>query len=51
MRNRKLSTFFLGALLLLVLKLLFAALGGFAILVIALVAFVLWLVLRRSRRS
>jgi hypothetical protein len=49
MRIRKLSTFFIGAFLLLLLKLLFAALGVGAILVIALVAFVIWLVCRRRR--
>lgn len=43
------STYFLGAVLLLILKLLFAALGGGAILVIALVAFVAWLLLRPRR--
>ena len=47
MRTRKLSTYFIGAFLLLLLKLLFAALGAGAILVIALVAFVIWLVCRR----
>lgn len=49
MRTRKLSTYFIGALLLLLLKLLFAALGVGAILVIALIAFVAWLLLRRRR--
>lgn len=49
MRNRKLSTLFIGAFLLLLLKLLFAAFGIGAILVIALVAFVLWLIFRRGR--
>ena len=47
MRTRKVSTYFIGALLLLLLKLLFAALGVGAILVIALVAFVAWLLLRK----
>jgi hypothetical protein len=47
MRSRKLSTYFIGAFLLLLLKLLFAALGVGAILVIAFVAFVIWLVTRR----
>jgi hypothetical protein len=47
MRSRKLSTYFIGAFLLLLLKLLFAALGVGAILVIAFVAFVIWLVCRR----
>lgn len=49
MRTRKVSTYFIGALLLLLLKLLFAALGVGAILVIALVAFVAWLLLRKRR--
>ena len=49
MRTRKLSTYFIGALLLLLLKLLFAALGVGGILVIALIAFVAWLLLRRRR--
>ena len=49
MRTRKVSTYFIGALLLLLLKLLFAALGVGAILVIALVAFVAWLLLRTRR--
>lgn len=49
MRIRKASTFFIGAFLLLLLKLLFAALGVGAVLVIALLAFVLWLIFRRRR--
>lgn len=49
MRTRKLSTYVIGALLLLLLKLLFAALGVGAILVIALLAFVAWLLLRKRR--
>lgn len=49
MRIRKVSTFFIGAVLLLILKLLFAALGVGAILVIAFVAFIAWLLLRRRR--
>jgi hypothetical protein len=49
MRTRKLSTFFIGAFLLLLLKLLFAAFGLGAILVVALVAFVIWLLVRRKR--
>jgi hypothetical protein len=49
MRHLKNSSLFLGAFLLLLLKLLFAALGLGAILVIAFLAFVLWLLLRRRR--
>ena len=49
MRTRKVSTYFIAALLILLLKLLFAALGVGAILVIALVAFVAWLLLRKRR--
>ena len=49
MRTRKLSTYFFGAVLLLILKLIAAALGFGAILVIALVALVIWLVCRRRR--
>jgi hypothetical protein len=47
MRNRKLSTYFFGAFLLLLIKLLFAAFGLGAVLVVALVAFIIWLVCRR----
>jgi hypothetical protein len=49
MRTRKLSTYFIGAFLLLLLKLLFAAFGLGAILVVAVVAFAIWLVCRRRR--
>jgi hypothetical protein len=47
MRTRKLSTYVIGAFLLLLLKLLFAALGLGAVLVVAFVAFVIWLICRR----